>query len=415
MTTASLAPHVGPGDFNQLPLSERDIRWRLVREAMAERGIDCLLIAGNSARWNDMNANIRYVANYADPLSAECYALFPLEGDGMLITQMEPKRSAHALSWFADVRGLNMRDLAAPDMTAMAAGRIAALGLEAGTLGLVGNVLLEGVNIGMPWNRLEAMKARLPRMRFVDVTDMFFELRSVKTGAEIECLARSAELVDIGFEAHLRISRVGISERELHAGIVHAMECAGAEPPTILLLQTGPMPHSTLTQDPIPSGRKLGPGDVIISESSPKWAGYQAQGLQCIVLGDATREMRELAKHGAEAWHICADKVRPGNTPDQVAHAADRIIERAREHLGGLADGLRPICVGAGLGALDPHHAHREIVPGQAFMLEIGPGGRPFKPPQHVNGGVLVVSTAGDPRCFIGSHPMEERFLVELR
>lgn len=236
MSGSSLAPHVGPADFNQLPGSEREARWRKIRAGMSERGIDVLLITGSSARWNDMNANIRYVANYADPLSAEGYAVFPLRGEGTLITQMEPKRSAYALSWFADVRGMSMRELSAPDMTGIIVERLTALGCATGTLGLVGNLLTEGVNVGMPWNRLRAIESKLPELRIVDATDLFFELRAIKSAAEIDCLARSADLVDIGFEAHLALARPGLTERELHAGIVHAMDRAGAEPPTILLL-----------------------------------------------------------------------------------------------------------------------------------------------------------------------------------
>src|SRR5258707_1356782 len=120
---------------------------------MTRRGIDCLVLNGSSGRWNEMNANIRYIAGYADNLSG------------------------------------------------------------------------------------------------------------------------------VGYQAHLDLARPGVSERELYTGIVHAMDAAGAEPPTFLLLSSGPMPGpDQQTGDPIPSNRILQPGDVISTETSPKWAGYQAQG-----------------------------------------------------------------------------------------------------------------------------------------
>jgi Xaa-Pro aminopeptidase len=128
-----------------------------------------------------------------------------------------------------------------------------------------------------------------------------------KSAAEIDCLAESARLVDIGFEAHLTAWRPGITEREYYAAVVHAMDAAGAEPPTFLLLESGKLFGPWLSQDPIPSGRVLERGDYIVSETSPKWAGYQAQGLQCIVLDTPTPEMNELVKYGAEIWHRCTD------------------------------------------------------------------------------------------------------------
>ncbi|MGH7088117.1 MAG: hypothetical protein ACREFQ_04390, partial [Stellaceae bacterium] len=60
---------VSRDEFNHLSDAERDRRWSRIRAEMEKRGVDCLLLNGNSGRWNEMNANIRYVAGYADPLS----------------------------------------------------------------------------------------------------------------------------------------------------------------------------------------------------------------------------------------------------------------------------------------------------------------------------------------------------------
>ena len=68
---------VSRNEFNQVSAAERNRRWTRIRDEMAKRGVDCLLLNGNSGRWNEMNANIRYVCGYADPLSGTCYACFP--------------------------------------------------------------------------------------------------------------------------------------------------------------------------------------------------------------------------------------------------------------------------------------------------------------------------------------------------
>jgi Xaa-Pro dipeptidase len=375
---------------------------------MANREVDCLLLNGNSGRWNEMHGNIRYVSGYADNLSGTGYALFPIQGEGTLMTQMQAKRSAFSMSWFADVRG-HATSKAADILVE----RMADLGMQAGTLGLVGMIFRADDNIGLPWNLYQAITQRLPDLKIVDVTDMFFELRSVKSDAEIACLEKSAALVDIGHRAHLRLARPGVSEREVFTGVIHAMDSAGAEPPTFLLLSSGPMPGEQLTGDPIPSNRVLQVGDVICSETSPKWAGYQAQGLQCFVIGRPTPELRELARYATEIYTLCADQLRPGNTLDQVVHAADHVIERARAQLDCLADGLRPLCSAAGLGGPDPAPRPGVLQPNQAFMLEIGPGGRAYKPRQHVYGGYCIVTTSGAPR-HLGGVPIEEMLLTAI-
>ncbi len=396
-------------EFNQVSFDERDRRWIRIRQEMAKRGIDCLLLNGNSGRWNEMNANIRYVCGYADPLSGTCYALFPAEGSGTLVTQMTGKRSLYTLSWFDDLRVGQTIDLAK-----IVEDRLAALGLTNGILGLVGIIFRARENIGLPWNLLEEIKRRLPNLRIVDATDVFFELRSVKSDEEIRCLEQSSEISSIGFEAHLTAWRPGITEREYYSSVVHAMDAAGAEPPTFLLLESGPLFSSWLTQDPIPSNRELQLGDYIVSEASPKYAGYQAQSLQCIVLGKPTPDMKELVNWGVEVWHRFTDLIRPGNTIEQIEHSAHDIIERARTRLGDHAGALVPHCSYAGLGGPDPFARPREIKPNQAFMGEIGPysGRSNPRPPWRMNGGYCLISTDGPPRHLCGRYSIEARLMA---
>lgn len=395
-------------DFYQVSDAERDRRWSRIREEMSRRSVDCLLLSGNSGRWNEMLANVRYVCGYADNLSGIGYAIFPLAGDGTLLTQMATKRSVYALSWFRDIRPMGTRNV-----VAILEERLRELGIERGTLGLVGISFRGDESIGLPFNTYQAIQERLPGLKLVDMTDFFYELRSVKSDEEIACLEQSAHLVDIGYGAHLDLARPGVTEREVYAGVVRAMDAAGAEPPTFLLLESGPMPGRQQGGDFVPSNRVLQVGDVICSETSPKWAGYQAQGLQCFVLGSPTPEMRELAKYGAEVYLTCAEQLRPGNTLQQAIHAADHVVERARRTLGDLADGLRPICGAAGLGGPDPEPRPEVLQPNQAFMLEIGPGGRPYNPRQHVYGGYCIVTTQGAPRHLAGI-PIEQMLLTAI-
>jgi len=196
---------------------------------------------------------------------------------------------------------------------------------------------------------------------------------------------------------------------------VHAMDVAGAEPPTFLLLSSGPMPGGEpQTGDAIPSNRVLQRGDVISSETSPKWAGYQAQGLQCVVLGKPTPEMHELARYAAEIFHLTADKLRPGNVWQEAEHAGAAVVERARSSgLGDLADSLWPHCSIAGLGGPDPFPVSNIVQPNQAFMVEMGVGGRRFRPAQSIQGGSCIVSTTAAPR-YLSGVPIEQLVLTAI-
>jgi Xaa-Pro dipeptidase len=402
---------VDRAEFNQVSPEERDRRWTAMRQKMAERGVDCLLFNGNSGRWNEMNANLRYVTGYADPLSGTAYALFPATGEGTLLTQMTGKRSLFTLSWFKDLRVGQTSQLGK-----IVEERLTDMGLTRGTLGLCGVIFRVNENVGLPWNLLEDIKKRLPNLKIVDVTDIMFEMRSIKSDEEIRCLERSAEVVNVGLEAHWNTWRPGMTEREYYSAVVHAMDAAGAEPPTFLLLESGPLFKGWLTQDPIPSNRVLERGDYIVSETSPKWAGYQAQGLQCVVLQKPTPEMHELVKWGAEVWHRVTDRLRPGNTLEQAEHSAEDIIAKAREKLGDEAGALIPHCSYAGLGGPDPSARPPEIQPNQAFMGEIGPyGGRAKpRPSWRMNGGYCLITTDGAPRHLNGKYSIEDRMMKAI-
>jgi Xaa-Pro aminopeptidase len=399
------------GEFNQLSTGERDRRWVRIRGEMARRGVDCLLLNGSSARWNEMNANIRYLAGYADPISGACYALFPGEGSGTLVTQMGGKRSLYAMSWFDDIQAGKSSELPSIVET-----RLRELGLAGGTLGLVSIVFRDNETYGLPWNQLEAIKQKLPNLKIIDVSDLFFDLRSVKSDEEIRCLERSALIADVGFEAHRKGYRQGMTEAEYYAAIVHAMDAAGAEPPTFLLMESGPLFGRWLTQDPLPSHRVLRAGDYIISEASPKWAGYQAQALQCAVIGSPTPEMKELVKYGTEVRERMTELLCPGNTLHHAEHCADDIIERARDRLGDMAGGLLPHCSYAGLGGPDPFARPKEIQPNQAIMGELGPYSGRAKPPApwRMNGGYCLVTTDGPPRHLNGRYGIAERLMIVL-
>lgn len=67
-------------EYPQLSLAERDRRWREIRSTMAKRGLDCLLIYGDSGEWDSFTADIRYVTQLGRR-SEEGFVVFPREGD----------------------------------------------------------------------------------------------------------------------------------------------------------------------------------------------------------------------------------------------------------------------------------------------------------------------------------------------
>jgi len=69
-------------DHPRFSKEEYDQRFREIRKRMQEKGIDVLIIYGDSGSYNSNHANVKYVSNYQDLVSS--YVVFPQEGEPSL-------------------------------------------------------------------------------------------------------------------------------------------------------------------------------------------------------------------------------------------------------------------------------------------------------------------------------------------
>jgi Xaa-Pro aminopeptidase len=373
-------------EFTTLSDEERYRRHGLIRREMERRGLDCLIVTGFSSRWNEMNGNVRYVSNYADALSTVSYVVFPLKGDPTLLIQMTLKRSCEVLSWIKDIRPMSTWKAAE-----IFEERLRALGNDEGTVGLVGAEL--GVSLGrvssgsnkrsgdvtrMPYDVYESLVRRLPKAKFTDATDMFTELRTTKSQEELKCMERSAELCDMAFEEMVRLAKPGIKERDWFAGVLSFAYQNGSEHPTFLIGASGPMPTSNpkmLKNDPLYSSRTIKKGDVIISEIGPKIAGYSAQSLQLISIGEPSRDVRRIAEHTVELYEKIGKELKPGRKVAEVIEIAQEWMHGAEKDLGDYVQSLTPLVHSIGLGQPDPTPVamnELQLKPGMTHMIEIG-------------------------------------------
>lgn len=68
----------------QLSIEERDRRWRATRERMAEKGIDCLIVWGNTISQGLGMTNVRYLTQVGSWHGG--IALFPYHGEVTLFS-----------------------------------------------------------------------------------------------------------------------------------------------------------------------------------------------------------------------------------------------------------------------------------------------------------------------------------------
>jgi len=291
---------------------------------MQLRGIDCLIITGNTAGNLSFAADIRYMTGLAGFSAEGTFILFPLSGEpvylapSLFAADRAEKLCSMAVAPVAFKKGTRIRDYGS-DLVE----RIKTLGLEKGTIGIVSmRVLPAGVYVNL--------RRDLPDASFVSAGDVLLECRLIKSPEELEFIRKAGECADKGIEAILNAVHPGVTEAELTAHCDYAMIRAGADRGPFILLGSSPWEQfDGSIGDASHSQRTLQKGDIVLTELSPSYGGYYAQ--LCVpvsVGGSPPASFTDLLEVDKEIYGLALQELRPGNT---VGAIDAKVFEVARK------------------------------------------------------------------------------------
>jgi len=296
-------------------------RYALARDLMRERGLDALVVFGNSGVSRGNMANPFWLTNHLD--LHHCYVVVPL--DDSEETALYTGLTNHVPN-ARDVSDVPVIEWGGYDPAARVADRLRALGVTRGRVGLVG--VNATFSMGMPYSHHARLRGELADVELVDVTGPYAALRLVKSEEEIEWLRRGAELTDAAIVAVAEGARPGMTEMELVALGEAAYRPEGGMP-RIMFLRSMAMddPNGCLPAQ-TPSRRRLEAGDVVITEFSASYWGYTGQ-IQRVVFVEAepTAEWGRMFGVALEAYERIAATIRAGATEADVVRAGSVIGE----------------------------------------------------------------------------------------
>jgi Xaa-Pro aminopeptidase len=342
-------------------------RHRLVREFMAERGLDCMVFEGSNAIWERGWANIRWLTNYIGTMELDALCIFPLEGDPTLailgLNARLPDRMARSI--VTDIRG-------ALNTTQVLIGRLRELGLERARIGVVP----VAPYLSLPADHVQALTSELPKVELVDCSDAFWRLRLVLSPEELACLEEAGRIGDAAVEAIIDELRPGMHETDLFAIIYERLAREGGELPTMVLAasESTRAPVSGF-QRPRPISRQIQEGDILLLEIGAREAhGYEAQTGKPICFGEPSPEFREMLDVCLEAYAAVTSVLGPGCDAARIREAGSVIHERGYSIVAPLVHGIfNPIDAGPFVGT--SHRPDKDVVlqPGMACCVEIHP------------------------------------------
>ncbi len=170
------------------------------------------------------------------------------------------------------------------------------------------------------------LRDKFPQVDVRDCSPFVWDLRKVKSPAELEVLRRAAR---IGVDAHnalIRSTRPGVAEKALEAVFEYVCLAAGAADmaysPIIMSGKNHAFGHYHNYD------RTLRDGDFVILDAGPDLEGYHVDiSTSFPASGRFTARQKELYEAALAVRDVCLANYRPGTTFKQVGAAVDALIK----------------------------------------------------------------------------------------
>ena len=370
---------------------EYDARLTRVRRALAQRGLDGMLISSPES--------ICYLTglNYHGYFA---YQLLVVSQSGMPCLITRAMEGPTIRDEVPNVRHCPYSDSAGAGAEVSAqyvepvrvtVDTIVAEGLAAARLGIEANSSYFAYGIA------QGIRDGLPKAAIEDASDIVSECRLVKSAQEIKYARQAAAVTDAMMMAGIATAGPGVMQQDVMAAIYQAMFHRGGTFPAFvpLIRSTESIDHEHSTWQ----NKALESGDMLFLELSGCIERYHAPAGRLIFIGKAPAQIQEIQAICDEAFHAAADALKPGVLARDVYAAWQRVVNAAglegyrRQHCGySVGIGFPPSWSGSGVPKSLRHDSSMEIRAGMVFHL-MSAMFRTDKGDYFISNGALVTET----------------------
>lgn len=343
------------------PASEYERRVRAFQSRMRSDGIAAALITGD--------ANFNYLSGYHHfaPNTTYCrpvLMLVPTIDDPVLLVHNALLADASRDCWFDDVREYHSMTFAPID-------EIVNICRERGVLGqAIGLESGQEHRLGLTLAETDALRKSLHPSTFVDVGEPLWDLRLIKSGAEVAHHREAARIATDAFSACFARLRAGMTELDASALLSASIGEQGGRV-GFFIMTSGEGSYDRGAG--LPRDRELRSGDFVWIDVGVIYRGYWSDHCRAGVIGQASAEQRDMWNAVCHLTGKAVQYVRPGITASNLAD----FIRREGEALDidfSFAAGRSGH--GMGLMSTEPPHIaqydERELRTGMVFTLEPG-------------------------------------------
>lgn len=198
-------------------------------------------------------------------------------------------------------------------------------GLDTGRIGMDSIFALSVAT----WN--EVQKA-LPYAEILDATEIFSDLRKIKTPEEIRYIGEASKLTKKAIKSVIAMAEPGMPRSEIVAEAKRCMIGPYSEPFELALDIAGG-PSTAFTDE------KFQKGQILDIDLGAKYKNYCADFSRMVAIGEPSKEFRKMYDALVEAEEQMIGKIKPGVRPSDIYDLGMSIMRRAdpdyrRGHIG---------------------------------------------------------------------------------
>jgi Xaa-Pro dipeptidase len=277
----------------KLSLRERDRRYAAIRAALKERGVDCAVVIGT---------NLFYLSN---GISGERFGLLPTSDEpvtvvlnGRHLADIPAQVVVDSQDWIQDVRGAN-------DASALVE-RIQELRLEKGIIGLADR--------RVPLDLYQQLQKALPEAKLVDVSDIFANVRTIKSEDEIALIEQANRVFDAGIERMHERVRPGMTGAEAVREAIQGMWAAGGDLDSTIGFNFGDVPKQNPVLSDLCLTRTINWGEIGTLTAHAEYSHYAGHSDQEISFGEPQQLHLDMFQAMLGVRDAVLKAVKPGAT-----------------------------------------------------------------------------------------------------
>jgi len=352
------------GSYSPFPLAEYRTRFERICKVMAQHNLDALLLTAKE--------NVVYLSGLQtigwDSKHRPMGLIVAVDRPPVLIVPESLEFVARESSWVEDVRLWGGVRVAGAPSDPIVAIRQALEALRL-TKARVGWELGYGTRLAMPQADYEALRAALPDMQVVDGAPTLWQVRMIKSPAEIEAIRQACAATSRAFQVGFSALREGMTEREL-AGIMFRELASTNYRPGFVMVRSGQLKYRMINVEPF--DKPLERGDLVVVDLGATCKDYWSDFMRMASIGTPTGDQRAFFQCALAAQKAGVAAIKPGIPTKAIFQACMDVIREM-----GFADHARIERVGHGVG-LDVHEppsiAHNsETVVEEGMVLTVEP------------------------------------------